>query len=101
LRETRPTESYLGVTLKELSRLTPGPIRLTGLDYQGTKVEQNLNLQGIVKSRTVPPEVLLAEYVKTLDDSPVFTTVSVSRYTKKEVRDAFELEFSLLLAGIR
>ena len=101
LRETRPTESYLGVTLKELSRLTPGPIRLTGLDYQGTKAEQNLNLQGIVRSRTVPPEVLLAEYVKTLDDSPVFTTVSVSRYTKKEVRDAFELEFNLLLAGIR
>ncbi len=101
LQETQPTESYFGVTLKELSRLTPGPIRLTGLDYQGTNAEQNLSLQGVVRSRSVPPEVLLAEYVKTLDDSPVFTGVSVSRYTKKELNDAFELEFSLLLAGIR
>ena len=101
LQETQPTESYFGVTLKELSRLTPGPIRLTGLDYQGTKVEQNLNLQGIVRSKAVPPEVLLAEYVKTLDDSPVIKGVSVSRYTKKELNDTFELEFSLLLAGIR
>lgn len=98
---TRETKSYFGPGLKELSNITPTPIRLTGVEYFSDQPVENLNLQGVVRSNSTPPEVILAEFVETLDDSPFYDGVSISRYKKKPTKNGFELEFSLVMREIQ
>ncbi|UCC44553.1 MAG: pilus assembly protein PilM [Candidatus Zixiibacteriota bacterium] len=95
LEKIRQSPSFLGLSLKELSRLTPSSIRLSDLDYNASQPNQNLELRGEVRSTTVPPEIILAEYVEALTSSPFYADITVKRHVKRRVGDQFRLEFEL------
>jgi len=92
--------STLNLDLKELSHLTPASIRLTVFAFNPTDTVNNMQITGVVHSDRIPPEVILAEYVETLNASPFFSRVSVSRHVKRTVNDGFTIDFHLMLQGI-
>ena len=97
---TSEDPSYLGLNLKELSRLTPKAVRLYDLDYQSRIEGQNYNLAGIVTTRETPPELILAEFIENLTASPFYENVRVEQQVKKRAESRFELEFSLSMKAI-
>ena len=101
LAKIKEVPSYLGLNLKELSLLTPKSIRLYLYDYHADEEEQNLIMYGTVSSANIPPEVILAEYVETLNHSRLFSDVTVMKHYKSRVKQVFELDFQLRMrAGI-
>jgi len=100
IERTRKLPSYLSLNLKELSLLTPMTIRLFNLVYEPEKSGENFTIQGVVTSKEIPPEVLLAEYVEDLSGSPFFEDVTLIRYVKRRVSDTFEIEFQIHMKGI-
>jgi len=100
LDNTRELPSYLHLNLKELSHLTPKSIRLYNFDFNNETDGRNLTLQGLVTSKDIPPEVILAEYAETLASSPFYEDVSVVRHVKKNEDDRFIIEFAINLKGI-
>lgn len=98
--KTKESPSYLGLNLKELSQLTPESIGLYFLDYRADKSPVNYQLAGLVKTKSTPPELALAEFVENLSASPFFEDVAIARHVKKRVNGGFELDFQLSLRGI-
>lgn len=92
--------SYLGLNLKELTRLTPSGVRLRQLDYSPSTAGRDLVLTGVVSSTETPPELILAEYVEHLNNSLWYSDVTVDRYVKRAGKTAFELEFTLSMRGL-
>ncbi len=92
--------SYLSLNLKELSLLTPPSIRLFHLAYQTGDPERNFTLQAVATSTDIPPEIIVAEYVETLNSSPFFEKVTLSRHVKRQTATGFEIEFQIDLWGI-
>jgi len=100
IEKVKESPSYLSLNLKELSLVTPRSIRLFHLAYQADKSDRNLTLQGIVTSREMPPEIILAEYVENLNFSPLFENVSLTKHVKRRRGDIFEIEFEIDMRGI-
>lgn len=100
LDQTRKSPSYLALSLKELSRVTPLSIRLYNLDFRTNIDGENMNIFGIVSSKETPPEIIFAEYVEELINSPFFDGVTVKRHVKKNERGIFELDFQIGMRGI-
>lgn len=100
LEKIEPTPSHLALALKELSNLTPAGVELSNLNYQTGEPSQNLTMDGIVASSSIPPEVILAEYVANLQRSPFFDSVTVLRYTKRTADGRFILNFSMNMRGL-
>ncbi len=100
LEKIKEKSSYLGLNLKELSLLTPATIRLYNFEYNPTLPENNIILYGVVNTVEVPPELVLAEYVETLNHSPFFDHVKVTRHIKNLTKTGFELDFQISLQGI-
>lgn len=100
LELTRESPSYLHLSLKELSRLTPPPIELLRLDFNRNSDGRNLTIQGVATGRDIPPEVILAEYVETLVASPFYSDVTVVRHNKKQDAGKFTIEFVLDMRGV-
>jgi Tfp pilus assembly PilM family ATPase len=92
--------SYLSLNLKELSLLTPPSIRLFHLAYQTGNPDRNFSIQGVATSKEIPPEIIVAEYVETLNSSPFFEKVTLSRHVKRHTANGFEIEFQIDLWGI-
>lgn len=92
--------SYIGLNFKEVSRLTPAGLTLSSYEYDPDGSEFNMYLSGTIKSATVPPELILAEYVETLSASPLYSKVVVNRHVKRAAGEAFELEFRIGMRGI-
>jgi hypothetical protein len=80
--------------------LTPSTIRLFNLAYEPEKSGEIFTIQGVVTSKEIPPEVLLAEYVEDLNGSPFYENVTLMKYVKRRVADAFEIEFQIDMKGI-
>jgi Tfp pilus assembly PilM family ATPase len=99
VRQIQAQPSYLGFNLKELSRVTPETVTLHMLELTEGDPNHNLHLYGVVRSGTVPPELILAEYVEDLNNSSFYSHVTVDRHVKRTVDDAFEVEFSLSMRG--
>ena len=85
--------------MKELSLLTPASIRLYNFEYHADQPDYNVNLFGTVNAPDIPPEVVLAEYIETLNHSPLFDSVTVNRHYKSKTEAGFELDFQLSLKG--
>jgi len=100
LSKIQETPSYLSLNLKELSVLTPNPIRLYQYDYHAATSEDNLMIYGVVTAANIPPEVILAEYVETLNHSPLFNDVSVMKHYKSRDGNGFELDFQLSMRAV-
>ncbi len=89
--ENEPT--YLHLNLKEISRLTPQPIRLISYSLDNTGQGFSLSVEGRVQSTGMPPEVTLAEYIACLEGSPMFENVKLKKYIKKAEMDHFVIDF--------
>ena len=100
LDQIKEAPSTLNLDLKELSILTPAPIQLTLLEYNPADTVNNMALTGIVRSNKIPPEVILAEYIETLNASPFFNNVTIARHVKRAVNNGFTIDFHLLLQGL-
>ncbi len=92
--------SYLNYNLKELSLLTPDKIKLIHLDFKPKEQNQNMLIQGVVVSKKIPPEIILAEYTASLTSSPFYYDVKIIKHIKKTVDDHFEIEFVIQMRGV-
>ena len=100
LDQIKESPSYLALNLKELSQLTPRPIKLLYLDYEPKPAEKNMYLHGLVESDDIPPELILAEYVETLSASPFYEDVSIMRHVKKYIDGRFQIDFQIQMRGV-
>jgi hypothetical protein len=87
--------SHVHLLLKELSRTIPDDISLTNVYLSQENGGLILRLEGIVSLSGFSPEIVLAQYVETLDKSPFFDEVSVKRHLKKKDNGRFDLTFML------
>ena len=100
LSEAQRETSYLGLSLKELSLLTPDGIYLDQFRFEQKDQSENLIITGRAVSNTIPPEVMVAEYLEALNASPFYSEVTIKRHQKTPTSDGFQIEFSLGLRGI-
>jgi len=100
LARTKENPSFLGLGLKELSRLVPEPVRLYNLEYNADAPDRNFLLSGAVTSRHTPPELVLAEFVENLAASPFYDDVVVERHVKRRNASQVVLDFSLSFRGV-
>jgi hypothetical protein len=100
LQQTHRSPSYMSLNLKELSRLTPESIRLLSFDFGQYDDNRNLYFIGVIRHDDIPPEVVLAEYVASLNESDFYSDVTVVRHNKRKVRNGFELEFQISARGV-
>ncbi|MCP4684507.1 MAG: pilus assembly protein PilM [bacterium] len=97
---TSEEPSYMGLNLKELSRITPSSVRLYSLDYRAETEGRNFTLAGVIAAGDTPPELVLAEFIENLTASPFYENVNVEQHVKKRDKGRFKLEFSLSMEGI-
>jgi Tfp pilus assembly PilM family ATPase len=95
LEQLKQEPTILSLNLKGLSLLTPSTIQLDLYDLQNDGNKYNLLLSGRVISSGNPPEVMLAEYIARLENSPFFGKVNLKRYAKKAQGSEFVLEFQM------
>ena len=100
LNQAKQNPSFLSLNLKELSLITREEIYLTRLIYENKVAGENITINGKAASPAVPPEILLAEYVENLNASPFYKDVTLVRHTKHELKEGFEIEFTLTMRGI-
>ncbi len=96
----KETPSYLGLNLKELTLLAPKAVRLQSLDYRDEGTDRNYYISGLVLTKDVPPELVLAEFVENLESSPFYEKVNIDRNVKKRGDAIFRLDFTLSMKGI-
>jgi len=99
LENTRESPSLLALNLKELSHLVPGPVRLYSLAYSDA-VDRNILISGVISTRDVPPEVVLAELVENLTASPFYEDVQIEHHVKRHKDNQSQLDFSLSMKGL-
>lgn len=87
--------SHVHLLLKELSRTIPDDISLTNVYLSRENGALVLRLEGVVSLSGFSPEIVLAQYVETLNRSPFFEGVSVKRHLKKNDSGRFDLSFML------
>jgi len=97
---TSEEPSYMGLNLKELSRITPAAVRLLSLDYRSQTEGRNYTLAGVITTVDTPPELVLAEFIENLTASPFYEDVKVEQHVKKLNKGRFEMDFSLSMEGI-
>ena len=94
----KPT--FLHLNLKELSRITPEQIKLDIYDLKSSVNKPLLSLSGIATSFDQPPEVILAEFVARLENSPFYDNVKINRYSKRLQDGKSVLEFYMEMEAV-
>jgi hypothetical protein len=89
------------LNLKSISHITPDGVQLTSFEFEPGKTPENLYVQGIVRSAGMPPELILADYVKAFGKNRYFENVRLMQYAKKKTDDGFDLQFSIGMEGIQ
>ncbi|UCD94959.1 MAG: pilus assembly protein PilM [Candidatus Zixiibacteriota bacterium] len=92
--------TFLHLNLKELSRITPGTIKLDLYDLYDDGQRNHLVLTGYAFSQDPPPEVVLAEYIARLDSSPFFKDVSLRKHSKHDRSGQFVIDFRLEMEAV-
>jgi hypothetical protein len=95
--ESRP--SHIHLILKELSLTIPDEITLNGIYVSTENQSYILRLEGNVRLSGFSPEIILAQYVESLNKSPLFEKVSVTGYSKTQENDRFDLSFHLQMGA--
>jgi len=96
--QAKETPSHFNANLRELSRLTPSNVYLITMDFNPTD-GTGMTLDGTVVSGNIPPEITLAEYVENLTASPFYRDVKIKRHVKRRLKDGFEIDFTIAMAG--
>jgi hypothetical protein len=100
LESAEESPTFLSLNLKELSLRTPKEVRLLNMQFRPNDLDANLVIEGNVFSKDMPPEVILAEFIENLADSPFYKNVEVNRHVKKETKQGFEIDFSIKCRGL-
>lgn len=100
LATAKGNPNFLSLNLKALSHLTPANVRLLHFQFHPLEEGNNLFMQGVVYSETIPPEVILAEFVENLAASLFYEQVEVDRYVKRKKHKGFEIDFTLKCRGL-
>lgn len=101
MNQVQKEPSFLALHLKELSNLTSTSIKLISFEYTPNLENHNFFLQGLVKSNGIPPEIILAEYIETLKDSPLYDDVRIVKHIKKmDKENGMEVEFTIKMLGL-
>ncbi len=93
IAQTQPAATRVWLGFKDLSQITPGEIKLLDYNYRPNEAGRNVSLQGVVLSRDIPPELILAEYAQDLSSSPLWQDVKIVRHTKKLTDEGPEIQF--------
>ncbi len=100
LNKTLQDPSFLSLNLKELSLITKDGIHLTRFNYENKNTDNNITIQGKTISTTIPPEIIITEYIENLNASPYYKDVTLVRHSKNKLKNGFEIEFTLTTRGI-
>jgi len=99
LKRAEADTGYFNLNLKELSLVTPSAISLYRLEFASHGTGPGMVLYGNVASSGVPPEVILAQYVERLKESPCYQDVSLVRHSKRKVNGRFLIDFQIEMQG--
>ncbi|MDF1544352.1 MAG: pilus assembly protein PilM [bacterium] len=99
IAQSQPSATMVWLGFKELSQITPSEIKLLDFSYRPNEAGRNVNVQGVVLSRDVPPELILAEYAQDLSSSPLWQDVKIVRHTKKISDSGPEIQFVIDMRG--
>ena len=94
----KPT--ILNLNLKELSLLAPDKIKLDMYDLQIEETKIGITMTGHAISADPPPEIILAEFIARLQDSPFFNNVELNRHNKMARKDGFVIDFQIGMEGV-
>jgi len=100
ISKSQVPESFFGLYLKDLSRLTPSPVQVYYLEHHNQPTGRNLLLSGVIRTESTPPEVVLAEFVENLSASSLFDSVLIERHGKRRQPGGFELDFHLSMRAL-
>lgn len=89
------------LNLKTISHITPDGVQLTSFEFEPGKSPENMYVQGIVRSSNMPPELILADYVKAFGKNRYFENIRLMQYAKKKSEDGFDLQFSIGMEGVQ
>lgn len=88
-------ETHYNILLKELSLTLPDHITMNSISLRQSDSSCVLDLDGKVTLQDFSPEIVLAEYVETLERSPFLKNVEVLSHNKQRQGDNFALMFKL------
>ncbi len=92
--------TFLHLNLKELSRITPEQIKLDIYNLKSSSNKPELFLSGRTISNDPPPEIILAEFVAQLENSPFFDKIEIKQYSKQHQNGSFVLDFQIEMEAI-
>jgi len=100
LEEVRAEPTFLHLNLKEISRLTPRPVKLDLYELYTEETRRGLLLTGLARSTDPPPEVYLAEFITQLESSPFFDRVQLQKHSKAMTNGEFEINFQITMDAV-
>ncbi len=92
--------TFLNLNLKELTRIAPPGIKLNLYDIQNVGARNVVILSGESVSILQPPEIILAEFIAGLNNSPFFDRVALKKHSKRYEDDHFKMDFTIEMDGI-
>lgn len=91
--------TFLNLNLKELTRITPTRIKLNLYDIQNLGARNVIILSGEAVSNQPPPEIILAEFIAGMNNSPFFDRVALKKHSKRYEDDHFKIDFTIEMDG--
>ena len=100
LDKLKSNPTFLHLNLKELSRITPEKIKLDMYNLKSTSGKPELSLNGKTISGNPPPEIILAEFIANLENSPFFEKIEIKKYSKRFKNNNFILDFQIEMDAV-
>jgi hypothetical protein len=92
--------TILNLNLKELTLITPHEIKLMTLDMQNVDNKYQLLITGRAKSSQPPPEIILAEFIARLENSPFYKNIVLKKHIKQSEGNRFLIDFQLEMDAV-
>ncbi|MEE9442907.1 MAG: hypothetical protein V3V99_09600 [candidate division Zixibacteria bacterium] len=89
--------SHLGVLIKSLSFDIPESLNLTEIHTIQKENGYSMRLTGHVRIKNFSPEIVLAGYIKALEEYPYFNNVEVISHNKNLEDEEFDLDFQIMM----
>jgi hypothetical protein len=101
LTKLKNQPTFLHLNLKELSLITPDKIKIDLFSLRPSPSGKiDLNLAGQAVSSEPPPEVILAEFIAELESSAFFNNIKLTKYSKKQSENGFNLNFRIEMDAV-
>jgi Tfp pilus assembly PilM family ATPase len=100
LSSGQASPSHFHLVFKELSNTVADEIQLVSLWFNNADTRTEMNVSGDVTVTDFSPEIILAEYVERLNDSPLLTNVSIASHSKEIRGNKFTLHFVLQMGVV-